>query len=248
MQIDYWQPFKEEGYYHIYNRSNGKELIFKYAEDANEFLKRFSELVAPYCDVLAYCLMSNHFHFVLYCKPIDEVLKERVAKENSNMAKMFLENQATYNDFLVAQFARLFLGFSKYYNLKFKRNGNLFQKKFKRIQQKTLTKVVSRICYVHHNPLHHDAASFYDGYQFSSFNAYLNEKPTKIAKDLTFSIFKELPTELLEINTNALFETGIYDFPDALDNTQQKFLFMHTQFHKEWLEKKSWEDFDDLDV
>jgi putative transposase len=247
MQINYWQTLQEGGYYHIYNRSNGKEFIFNRSEDKNEFLKRFTDLVVPYCDVLAYCLMGNHFHFVLYCKPLNDDLKQGISKENTAIARNFLEEEVDYNDFLVSQFARLFLGFSKYYNNKYERNGNLFQKKFKRIAQETVEKVASRICYVHHNPIHHDAASFYDGYEYSSFNAYLNKKTTKLAKQQRLSFFDNFFLDITTINTTVPFETGIFEISNFHDKSLENFLVYHALFHQEWLEKKKWSDIDALD-
>ncbi len=94
MQINYWQTLYEESYYHIYNRSNGSEPIFRKAEDAKDFLQRFSQLIAPYCDTLAYCLMQNHFHFVLYFKPMTEELKAQIQKENTVVANQICRRQS----------------------------------------------------------------------------------------------------------------------------------------------------------
>lgn len=247
MQKDYWQTLYEERYYHIYNRSNGKEQIFQYAEDVNDFLKRFTDLIAPYCDILAYCIMSNHFHFVIHFKHVDDNIKKLIAKENTSKANQFLENKVSYNDFIVAQFARLFQGFSKCYNLKYKRHGNLFQNKFKRVEQKTIEKIVSRVCYVHHNPIHHGAASFYDGYHYSSFNAYIYSKKTKVAIDKNYLIFNKLSSSFIEINKDAPFETGIYEYPTNPSKPLENLLLYHAFFHQEWLKKHQWEDYDDFD-
>ncbi len=157
----------------------------------------------------------------------------------------YVEDKVTFDEFIVSQFARLFLGFSKGYNAKHKRAGNLFQKKFKRIEQKTIERLVSRICYVHHNPIHHDAVSFYDAAFFSSFNSFLSSGKTNIAKAHTFSIFNQLSAITSNIDYKKPFETGIFEYPTTLNGTDiTHFLCLHALFHKEWLEKKNWEDLD----
>ena len=246
MQINYWQTFYEEGYYHIYNRSNGNAPIFDNIDDCEDFLERFKNLISPYCDTLAFCLMSNHFHFVLFFKPINETLRTYIEEDKTVAAQNFINDKTPFNDFIVAQFARLFQGFSKYYNIKYGRVGNLFQKKFKRIQQNTTENVVSRICYTHHNPIHHDAASFYDAYKNSSFLSFLSKNETIIAKKHTFYLFNEI--EKVNINyAKKYFETGIFEYADNLDDTTIQFLNVHAVFHKEWLDKKRWTDFDEME-
>ena len=58
-------PLEEDRFYHIYNHAVGDELFFKSDENYKFFLRRFKKYVHPYVDLYAYCLMSNHFHFVV---------------------------------------------------------------------------------------------------------------------------------------------------------------------------------------
>lgn len=54
------------GYYHVLNRGNGRSEIFHKPEDYAAFLKVLAEGTERYpVDVLAYCLMPNHWHLVL---------------------------------------------------------------------------------------------------------------------------------------------------------------------------------------
>jgi putative transposase len=239
MQINYWQTLEEGEYYHIYNRSNGKVPIFKNLEDADDFLHRWSNLVAPYCETLAYCLMTNHFHFIICFKNVDNTLKEQIKAENTVAAQDYLGDKTTFNDFIVAQIGRLQLGFSKYFNVKYEREGNLFQKKFKRIHLNTIEKIVDKICYVHHNPIHHDAVSFYDAWKYSSFSAFLRHKPTKIAIKSVYSCTNQL-LRSIDLNriTNKPMETGILEFPESANSNVLHFLSLHALFHIEWLKNR----------
>lgn len=51
--------------YHIYNRRNNRQIIF--FNDANYifFLKKIREEWREYGEILAYCLMPNHFHLMM---------------------------------------------------------------------------------------------------------------------------------------------------------------------------------------
>jgi len=55
--------FEEGHIYHIYNRSNRK--VFPGRENYLFFLNKVHKHIEPCCEILAWCLMPNHFHFLL---------------------------------------------------------------------------------------------------------------------------------------------------------------------------------------
>ncbi|HAF30203.1 MAG TPA: hypothetical protein DCG75_14270 [Bacteroidales bacterium] len=68
--------FEEKYTYHIYNRSN--EIVFKKEYNYLFFLEKFKKHILPFADILAYCLMPNHFHIMI------QVNKEGVKFTNEN--------------------------------------------------------------------------------------------------------------------------------------------------------------------
>ncbi len=52
--------------YHIFNQGNNGQRIFFNRENYLFFLKKTTEFMLPYADILAWCLMPNHFHFMVY--------------------------------------------------------------------------------------------------------------------------------------------------------------------------------------
>ncbi len=57
--------FDPENFYHIYNRSFNKALIFYKPANYNYFLKKLHALNG-FCEIIAYCLMPDHFHLLVY--------------------------------------------------------------------------------------------------------------------------------------------------------------------------------------
>ena len=72
--------FEEEHIYHVYNRGNNKASIFFSSKNYLVSAQKIKSEWLGYCDIYCYCLMPNHFHFMLQpkkegCKPI--VLNEK---------------------------------------------------------------------------------------------------------------------------------------------------------------------------
>ena len=72
IRIDY-----DGAYHHVMARDNRRELIFQDLEDRRTFLRTFGEA----CEmtgwlVLAWVLMSNHYHLL-----IDIILRKKAGKE-----------------------------------------------------------------------------------------------------------------------------------------------------------------------
>ena len=61
-------------FYHIYNRANGNELIFLKNENYRFFLQQYKKYILPIADTFCYCLMPNHFHFLVRIKSQEQLL------------------------------------------------------------------------------------------------------------------------------------------------------------------------------
>jgi putative transposase len=62
--------FDQGEFYHVYNRGNNQQVIFFNERNYLFFLKKIREQLLPVSDIIAFCLMTNHFHFML--KATDE--------------------------------------------------------------------------------------------------------------------------------------------------------------------------------
>lgn len=191
MKIDYWSNLDENCCYHIYNRTVGKELLFNRDENWDYFMRKWWQYIGPYTSTYAYCLLPNHFHFLIKIKKLTAASKELIRAENTIKANQFLEGKITLNDFLVDQFSRLFKSYTGAFNKENQRHGSLFQSKFKRVFVKNQGQFDYLLFYIHHNPIHHKLVKDYGEWSRCSYNLILEEGETNLAKEVVLKSFAD---------------------------------------------------------
>src|SRR5436190_10511203 len=102
--------------YHIYNQGNNREDIFYADEDYLEFLALFRKYVYTHCKVFAYCLMPNHFHFLIYATEDSATIKRIGNIDSCELSNGFRLLQSRY---------------AQYINKNGNRTGSLFRQKGK---------------------------------------------------------------------------------------------------------------------
>jgi len=194
--------------YHVVNRGNNSTPIFKGAKDYKRFihamkfyqlqnrslpfsgflklsqrkrkqiLKRADSPNNYLVEIIAYCLMPNHFHLLLKQVAHDGTLNFLRLTTNS---------------------------YSKYFNIKYKRKGSLFEGRFKAIRVENEEQLLHLSRYIHLNP--------YSGfilkeiknlpsYPYSSLSEYLKTNSDDFCqKRLILSYFKN-PKEYKEFIIN----------------------------------------------
>lgn len=185
--------------YHIYNRSVGTEKLFKTNEDYNRFLTKYKTYLDIYLETYAYCLVPNHFHLLVKCKPVTDKIRRFIKHEKTIKAQAYLAGEIVYNDFIVSQFKRFFNSHAKKFNVLHSRHGTLFQRKFKRISIKNTEHFKFILLYIHHNVLHHRLGKNYDSWNYSSFTSYLNMDSSFISPQDVYKLFSsERDTDIIE--------------------------------------------------
>lgn len=131
----------EQSYYHVYARGHGKHKIFRDDEDYSVFLNLFKRYLSinevsdnsgrPYVhlrgqiELLAYCLMPNHFHLLFY------------QIEQGVMSRLMHGVMTSY---------------SGYFNKKYKVTGALFGSRYKASMVSTDEYLMHISRYIHLNP------------------------------------------------------------------------------------------------
>jgi REP element-mobilizing transposase RayT len=70
--------FEEDKIYHIYSRAVGNDLLFIEKKNYQFFLDKYDQFCSKVFTTLGYCLMPNHFHFLVQVKP--EIENHQVVK------------------------------------------------------------------------------------------------------------------------------------------------------------------------
>ena len=174
MRIDYHQNLLPGGYYHIYNRTVAREPAFIQKSQIENFSKRWNDLIVPYIYPIASCFMPNHFHYLVQIKPMEAWDMDRLIIERSKLSLELLNGKASADAFLSDQFRRVFSGYGLWYNIKHRRNGRLMGSRINKIQIYTDKWRWHRLCYIHHNCIHHNLASDYSLWPYTSYHSWMN--------------------------------------------------------------------------
>lgn len=131
-------------YYHIYNRTNNHEILFRNSSDYTKFLINYKKHIAPFVDTLGYCLMPTHFHFLFQVKTEDIFQFKR-------------------------DFGRCLSFYTKSINYKYNRHGSLFQQHSKAILVSDDTYLYALLTYIHQNPVRTGLVKKCEDWEFSSY-------------------------------------------------------------------------------
>lgn len=170
---------RNDFYYHCFNRGVDKRTIFVESTDYSRFLNSLSISNDPdtlrfktgikfeadrFVDIINYCLMPNHFHLTL--KQVSE-----------NGISFFLHRLAT--------------SYTKYFNIKHKRSGRLFEYVFKAVEVNTDEQLIHLSRYIHLNPYVAGIVKEPEEYKWSSYLDYLGlSSNIECKKDEVLKLFR----------------------------------------------------------
>jgi putative transposase len=145
-------------YYHIYNHANGDENLFREDENYHFFLRQWTKYIEPVAVTYAYCLMPNHFHFLI---------RTKTSKVFGNLGG--LDKQPSR---IITQ------AFSNLFN----RRGSLFMPNFKKKPITSDDYLTAIISYIHCNPIHHGFCEGVGDWPHCSYQSLISLKPTRLAR------------------------------------------------------------------
>jgi REP element-mobilizing transposase RayT len=170
--------FNSDSFYHVFNRGNNRQIIFPQNRNYFFFKDKIRKVIGEYCDIVAYCLMPNHFHFLLYVnedsrglavrsKPLLQVLEQKLGTLQSSYTRA-INNQEN-------------------------KTGSLFQSKIKVIE---LEEDYAFTCfhYIHQNPLKANLVNEFIEWPYSSYNEYISSNEGICNREIAFE-FLEIPKD-----------------------------------------------------
>jgi putative transposase len=146
-------PLLSGHFYHIYNRGVNKDPIFFSDQNYSYFMFRFAYYKKEKADLVAYCLMPNHFHLLL--------------RVNDDL-------------FVKTALSPFLISYSKAINLANNRVGPLFQGRFQAKEIDGEGNLMECIRYIHLNPVNANLVSSPDQWKYSSYSDYINQRKNSI--------------------------------------------------------------------
>jgi putative transposase len=121
----------EKGFlYHIYNQGNNKQKLFYNENNYIFFLKKIKDYILPYADILAYCLMPNHFHLMVIINEIELSIKSDIQEKYYPIHKA-TRSHPVKNRSLNNSIAILLRSYTRSINKQEGRSGALFRESTK---------------------------------------------------------------------------------------------------------------------
>jgi putative transposase len=185
-KTNYLANFYENGIFHVYNRTNNKELLFKSDENRLYFLKQFAKYLSPFLDTFCWNLLPNHFHFLVQIKSMEEIknhLKSVPTELLKPIEKQYLTDAATTELLLELEWKRFFTSYSMAFNKQQNRIGNLFHRPFKRIEIDKESYFTQAIVYIHANAQHHNLCKDFTQHKWTSWHSMLSNNPTGLKRE-----------------------------------------------------------------
>jgi len=169
------QPLIEGKYFHIYNRGVNSENLFKEKRNYFYFLEQYNFYCAAVLETLAYCLLKNHFHLLVY-------VKENVTVPRKDGPGLFRMNASK-------QLGHFFNSYAQSINKACKRTGPLFESPFERKLVDDETYLTRMIYYCHRNAQHHGFVNDFRDWEFSSYHDIIGNNNTQVAAEKVLQRF-----------------------------------------------------------
>lgn len=141
--------YYHSNFFHVIVQGIRKEYIF----NTEKFINKYKETILKYQSkynilIIAYCIMNNHAHLLLYCEKIEDM-------------SAFMKSVNTK--------------YALYYNKVLDRVGYVFRGRFLSEPINTTRYLLNCIAYIHNNPVKAKMVKSPDRYIHSSYMDYINK-------------------------------------------------------------------------
>jgi REP element-mobilizing transposase RayT len=142
--------YQDHEYYHVYNRGAHKADLFLSENEYSLCLRLLSKYSDQYAvSVVAYCLMPNHYHFVIK------------QQEGGSISRYI---QTVFN------------AFSQTINAKTKHSGTMFQGKAKAVLIDSDASMLQAVRYIHLNPVRAKLVDMPQNWRFSDYSTWIGKE------------------------------------------------------------------------
>ncbi len=140
--------FQQGHFYHLYNRGTNKANIFFEERNYRFLLKRVKKYSTKFMiSVIAYCLMPNHYHFL-------------VRQDGEEIAGKLMQS--------------VFNSYTKAVNNNYNRSGTLFEGPYRAIHVDDRSYLIHLCRYIHRNPLEAKLVKNIKDWPYSNYHEWIN--------------------------------------------------------------------------
>ena len=176
---------------HLMVQGVNKEYIFDTNEYIELYLNLFNKNLTKYnITLIAYCMMNNHAHFLIYVEDVKD------------LGKFMQKNN---------------LKFAQIYNKKEGRTGVLFRNRYQTEPIYDIKYIINCIKYIHENPVKAGIVNRCDQYKYSSYNDYKNNTGLSQSKIMKKIFGSECDYNQLFNNAFELKQMDIEDDDESID-------------------------------
>ncbi|OGX83953.1 hypothetical protein [Hymenobacter coccineus] len=150
--------YQADALYHIYNRGNNGQQLFHTPAHYHYFLAKLRQHLRPICPILAYCLMPNHFHLLVF--PGSVAVVPAIGKGGALRSP------------LASGLGTVLSSFSQGMNQQFGRTGSWFQRRTKAKLVGAGEYPATCFHYIHQNPVRAGLVHELAAWPYSSFPDY----------------------------------------------------------------------------
>ena len=137
-------------YYHIYNRGAHQVSIFREPENYLFVLRNMKQYAQEFdLTLIAYCLMPNHYHFLI--------------RQNGEARAGLLPQ-------------RVFNSYTKAYNKRYEHSGTLFEDNYKVIHVQSEAHLLNLCGYIHSNPVKDGFVTQLEDWPYSNYLEWIGER------------------------------------------------------------------------
>lgn len=183
-------PFHPKEVYHLIKHANAYDNLYEELEDYDTFLERYVRYMSVVVDTFAYCLMPNHFHFLVQVKSKEELYavyrkKMKLAGKQVLNYELIKDDLRFFDKIVKQQYSNFLNSYAKIFNdrQKNRKRGKVRQGKLFKLHNQPLRITDREYCknvvrYIHFNPVHHGFRLKPEDWAYSSYHVFFHDKPT----------------------------------------------------------------------
>ncbi|MEJ2627780.1 MAG: transposase [bacterium] len=157
------EEFVKGQHFHIYNRSVANLRLFKNDDDYLYFINKIKPNIIKYqAAVFAYCLMPNHFHFLL--------------RQNSDKPVYLIFNDLNNS-------------YVQYFNKKYSRTGHVYQGSLQHKRVRKERYLIALCQYIHYNPKEAELVNNLSEWKYSNYLEWIGQRKESLFNDELLKTF-----------------------------------------------------------